>query len=115
MADPKQIEQEIREFLDKADNIRRADHIKYLMAIVNKHFELDKIEHIVTHYDFELMLSNSKSAWVQTAMPMEISTKKVEGIEANYILMMEAFVGYLNRMGLLKRLVKFDHRRRTLK
>ena len=115
MADPRQIEQELREFLDKADNIRQADHILYLMAIINKHFAIDKIDHIVTNYDFELMLSNAKAAWVQTAMPISITNKEYTGTEANYVLMMEAFVGYLNRMGLLKKLVKFDHKRRKLK
>lgn len=112
MADPAQIEQELLEYLEKEPNLRRSDRIKYLMSIINKHFEQDKVDHSVNHYDFQLMLSNAKHEFTQIALPMEISRKEVHSQEAVYVLMMEAFVGYLNRNKLLKRLVRFDHTRR---
>lgn len=111
MSDPAQIEQELRAFLDIEDNIRKSDRLPYLMAIVNKHFGTDKIDHIITHHEFGGMMSAAKTVFATTKMPLIISNKEVRDMEVNYILMMEALVGYLNRNKLLKRLVKFDHRR----
>lgn len=110
MSDPAQIEQELRAFLEMEDNVRKSDRIVYLMAIVNKHFGTDKLDHVVTHHNFSEMISNAKSVYATTKMPIVISRKEVKDIEANYILMLEAFIGYLNRNKLLKRLVKFDHK-----
>lgn len=111
MSDPAQIEQEIRAFLEIEDNIRKSDRLPYLMAIINKHFATDKIDHVVTHYNLGEIMSYAKSQYANTTLPMSISNKVVEGVELNYVLIMESFVGYLNKNKLLKRLVKFDHRR----
>lgn len=112
MADPAEIEQELLQYLEKEPNLRRSDRIKYLMAIINKHYAQDRVEHSVNHYDFQLMLSNAKVQFTQVALPMEISRREVHSQEAVYVLMMEAFIGYLNSKNLLKRLVRFDHTRR---
>lgn len=111
MADPAQIEQELREYLEKEPNIRRGDRIVYLMAIINKHYGIDQVEHLVSHYDFDQMLSYAKTNFATTKMPMTISKKEVNQQETVYVLMMEAFSAYLNKHKLLKRLVKFDHGR----
>ena len=111
MSDPAQIEQELRAFLDIEENIRKSDRLPYLMAIINKHFATDRIDHVVTHRDFDGLMSAAKTVYATTKMPMTISNKEVSGTEFNYVLMMEAFVDYLSRNKLLKRLVRFDHRR----
>lgn len=111
MADPKQIEQELIEFLAMEDRIRKSDRLPYLMAIINKHYAVDQIDHMVIHYDLDQIISYAKSSFAQAKMPMYISRKEVNGVELNYVLIMEAFVGYLNRNKLLKRLVKFDYGR----
>jgi hypothetical protein len=112
MADPAHIEEELKQFLDIEEKIRKVDRLPYLMAIVNKHFGLDKIDHIATHRDLEEVISVAKAEWPHTVAPMNISGKEVTGPAINYVLVLEAFVGYLNRNKLLKRLVKFDHTRR---
>ena len=111
MADAKQIEQELRDFLEREDNMRKSDRLAGLMAIVNKHFELDKIDHMVNKYDLDSIISYAKSSYAKTTMPMHVSHKEVHSTEMNYVLIMEAFIGYLNRNKLLKRLVKFDYGR----
>ena len=111
MADPKQIEQELREYLEKEPNLRKADRLVYLMAIITKHFELDKIDHMVNHYDLDQLVSVAKSNFATKVLPIYISRKEVHGSEVPHILIIEAFVGYLNRNKLLKRLVKFDYGR----
>jgi hypothetical protein len=111
MADPKQIEQEIIAFLAMEDSIRKSDRLPYLMAIINKHYAIDKLDHMMNHYDLDSIISYAKSSFAQTKMPMYLSKKEVHGTELNYVLIIEAFVGYLNRNKLLKRLVKFDYGR----
>jgi hypothetical protein len=111
MADPKEIERELLEYLKKEPNIRSGDRIQYLMAIINKHFELDKMEHVMTHYDFDQLISVAKTSFAQKTMPVFISCKEVHSSEIPHILMIEALIGYLNRHKLLKRLIQFDYRR----
>lgn len=111
MADPAQIEQELRDYLEKEPNLRRSDRLPYLMTIIKKHFELDKVDHMMNYDDFSQMLSHAKSSFAQTTLPMYVTRKQVEGVEINYVLMLEAFTSYLSRNKLLKRLVKIDYRR----
>lgn len=111
MSDPAQIEQELREFLENEDNLRKADRLAYLMAIVNKHFAIDKIDHTMINYDFNEVVNNAKSAFAKTTMPIYISKKEISSYDVNYILVLEAFIGYLNKNKLLKRLVKLDYGR----
>jgi hypothetical protein len=108
VANPEQIEQELKEYLTLEKNLRTEDRLEYLMAIINKHFAIDKIGHSVTHHDLSHIVGQAKAAWVDTAIPIYISKKEVHHSDTNYVLVIEAFVGYLNRNNLLKRLVKFD-------
>lgn len=111
MSDPRQIEQELRAFLEIEENIRKSDRLPYLMAIINRHFSTNQIDHVITNYDLGRIVSDAKSSYAVTKMPMTISHKEVNGVEFNYVLIMETLIGYLNKNKLLKRLVKFDHGR----
>lgn len=110
MADPQEVEREIREYLNKESNMRDSDKLDYLMTIMNKHFGLDKIDHIVNYYDFDHTVNGAKSVYASTSMPMNISGRELTPQQTNYVLVLEAFVGYLNRNKLLKKLVKFEHK-----
>jgi hypothetical protein len=110
MADPQEIEREIRGYLEKEHNMRDSDKLDYLMAIMNKHFGLDKIDHMVNYFDFDHTVLNAKSVYAQTSMPMNLSGRELNPSQTNYVLVLEAFVGYLNKNKLLKKLVKFDHK-----
>ncbi len=111
MADPKQIEQELREYLEREPNLRRDDRIVYLMNIMNKHFENDKIEHMINYRDLTEMISNAKASWPTKPLPMRITGQTVDSTEVPHVLIIEALVGYLNRNKLLRRLVKFQYTR----
>lgn len=111
MANPEQIEQEIKEYLQIEENLRGADKLAYLMAIVNKHFAIDKIDHTVDYQDLQNSVNNAKSSYARTTLPMYISKREVHPQEVNHVLVLEAFIGYLNKNKLLKRLVKFDYGR----
>jgi hypothetical protein len=110
MANPEEIERELREYLEKESNMRHADKLPYLMTIVNKHFGLDKIDHIVNYYDLDQTISGAKSVYASTSMPMNISGRELTPAQTNYVLVLEAFMAYLNRNKLLKRLIKFEHK-----
>ena len=111
MADPKQIELEFREFLEKDENMRKSDRLTGLMAIVNKHFEIDKIEHMINGRDLYTVINGAKGSYATATMPMYVSKKELHSTEVNYVLVLENFISYLNRNSLLKRLVKFDYGR----
>lgn len=111
MANPEEIEREIRDYLEKEGNMRHSDKLPYLMLIVNKHFGLDKFDHVVDYHDLDIgIISAAKAVYAQTSMPMKITKKELGPQETNYVLVLEAFVAYLNKNKLLKRLVRFDHR-----
>lgn len=111
MANPEQIEQELKEYLQIEENLRGADKLSYLMAIVNKHFAIDKIDHTIDYHDLQNSINNAKGNYARATMPMYISRREVHQQEVNYVLVLEAFIGYLNKNKLLKRLVKFDYGR----
>lgn len=110
MANPEEIERELRDYLEKESNMRHSDKLPYLMTIVTKHFGLDKIDHIVNYYDYDHIVNDAKAVYAQTSMPMNISGRELLPQQTNYVLVLEAFVAYLNRNKLLKRLIKFEHK-----
>jgi len=114
MANPDQIEQELREYLDIEKNLRSSDRLPYLMSIINKHFAVDKIDHVIDYSDLDDIVARAKINWVNTTLPIEISRKTVDGQIVNYVLVIESLVEYLNKNKLLRRLIKFDHTRRKL-
>lgn len=109
MANVEQIEQELREYLNMEQNLRKEDRLSYLMSIVNKHFAIEKLDHMVDYREFDSVVSQAKQAWVNTSIPLYVSKKEIHNTETNYLLVMEAFLNYLNRNKLLRRLVKFDY------
>lgn len=109
MADPQEIERDLKEYLEKEPNIRRGDRITYLMGIVNKHFGRDKIDHMLTKDDLNYLVSVAKSNFVQQSGSLNISSKAVEKGELPSLAMIEAVISYLNKNALLKKLVKVDY------
>jgi hypothetical protein len=111
MSDIRQIEQELREYLEREPNMRGEDRIVYLMNIMIKHFENDKLDHVVTHREFMGMISDAKSRYATKVFPIRISNREVDSSEVSHVLMIESVIGYLNKNNLLRRLVKFNFTR----
>ena len=110
MSDPQQIDRDLRDYLEKEPNLNREDRLAFLKTVINKHLEIDKLDHLVTHKDLFLIFSDATKFMIHTKFPMFVSKKKLETSETAHVAIMEAFVLYLNRMNLLKKLVKFDFR-----
>lgn len=111
MADPQAVEQDLREYLFKADNIREEDRIKYLMSIFNKHAENDTLTHVISPKDLHDIVSAAVVRNVDISHTLTISGKSVGGHDPAHIAMIESVIGYLNRHSLLKRLAGFEYGR----
>ena len=111
MADPKQVEQDLNEYLHKESNLRRDDKIKYLKAIFNKHLEMDSLQHVISPGDLQEIISVAASNTSTVAAKLIISGKEVSGHNPVHIQMVEAVLAYLNKHSLLKRAVGFEYRR----
>lgn len=108
MSDPQQIEKDIREYLEKEPNLRREDRLQYLRVLFDKHFSLNKLDHVVNYSDFQSIISGAKSAINNLNVPLTVTRKRIESYELANVAMIEAVVSYLNKNQLLKKQVKFD-------
>lgn len=113
MANMQTIEQELREYIENAYNMNRDDKFFYLKAIFDKHFAMEKKEHLLTMADFNLIVSDAKSNYVQLALPASISNKEVYPNDAPHIAMINSIISHLNKFDVLKRFVKIDITTRT--
>lgn len=109
MANPQQIESDLREYLEKSDNLRNADKFQYLKAIFEKHFATEKLDHMLTKRDLFLIISGSKEEFTRQRANPHVSGKEVDKTDLRVLAVIEALVTYLNRNQLLKRLVKIDY------
>lgn len=108
MADPIQVEQEIRQYLTEDSNLTTHDKFNYLMGIFNKHLELNKMEFLIQHKDVESIFDYAKGSMKHFAPTMNISRKKMSHVEYRYVIIMDSLLTFLNRNHLLRRLVKFN-------
>jgi hypothetical protein len=109
MSDPQQLDRELKEYLEKEPNLKREDRLNYLRALMNKHLEFNKLEHVVTSQDFYEIVSGAKNNYSNARLPVKITKRQMDGNELTHIAMIESFIGYLNRMHLTKKTVKFDY------
>lgn len=110
MSNPDELDKELREYLNQEPNLSRGDRLAYLKAVMNKHLEFNKLEHVVNHRDLWEIVSGSKKNYTDFRLPLNVSGRVVDTSEVTHVAMIEAVVSYLNRMNLLKRLVKMDYR-----
>lgn len=108
MSDPQQLDRELREYLEKEPNLRREDRLIFLKSIFHKHLEFTKLDHVVNNRDLFDIISTAKSEYSKLNLPLHISKKRVEATDLAHVAMITSIVGYLNRMSLLKKTVKFD-------
>lgn len=109
MANMETIEQELRQYIEDSANLSRQDRYTYLKAIFDKHFAMEKTEHLLTMNDFQGIISYAKGQYVNLTLPAKISKREVYPSEVQFILMIESVIGYLNRSKILRKLVKIDY------
>lgn len=111
MADLDQIEQELRHYLQGDERLSKQDKLIQLRAIFDKHFASERTEHLILFSDLKEMIDSAKMLYSSTSLPVKISKKEVTGNDINYVFILEAFIGYLNKHKLLKRMIDFDNKR----
>lgn len=111
MADMEMIEQELRQFLEQEPNLSKQDRFVYLKAIFDKHFAMEKTDHLLTSNDFNAIISYAKSQFIHTNLPLRITKKEVYPSEVPQVLMIESVIRYLNGLSILRKIVKFDYTR----
>lgn len=109
MSDPDQIEKDLKDYLNKEQNLRKEDRYEFLKAIFDKHFSINKLEHRMHYYDIQETIHYAKKCYVDQKVPMFISGKKIDAHELPNIALFESLISYLNSNHLLKKLVKFDY------
>jgi CMP-N-acetylneuraminic acid synthetase len=109
MSEFESIERDLREYLEKEPNLRRADRLSYLTAIFHRYMEFNKLDHVVNSSDYTSILGHAKKYYVGLKFPVRISRKELEQNDALHICTFEAFINYLNKNNLLRKLVKFDY------
>lgn len=109
MANMETIEAELRQYIEDSANLSRQDRYVHLKAIFDKHFAMEKTEHLLTMGDFQQIVSYAKSQFVNIKLPAQISKREVYPSEVPHVLMIEAVISYLNRSQILKKLVKIDY------
>lgn len=115
MANMETIEQELKQYIEDSSNLTRQDRYVHLKAIFDKHFAMEKTEHLLTMGDFQQIISYAKSQFLNITLPASISKREVYPSEVPHIMMIEAVIGYLNKSSLLRKLVKIDYTTRTNK
>lgn len=108
MSDPQQLDRELREYLEKEPNLRREDRLLYLKAMMNKHFEFTKLDHMINYNDLYEILSDTKKNYTNLPGNVNITRKQADQGQKVHIALIESLIAYLNRNNLLKKLVKLD-------
>lgn len=109
MSDSEILDRELREYLEKEPNLSRADRISYLKAIFDKQLGITKLDHMVNASDLFYIISDAKTQYTKQNSGLSVTKKRLDNSELVNVAIMESFISYLNRMGLTKKLVKFDY------
>jgi hypothetical protein len=111
MSHTETIEQELRQFLEDSQNLSRQDKYTQLKAIFDKHFAMEKVDHMLTGGDFHDIVSYAKGQFAHLTLPVKLGKKELYPTDVPHVMMIEAVISYLNKNKLLKRLVKLDYQR----
>lgn len=110
MSNSDQLDRELREYLEKEPNLARNERLLFLRSIFSKHLDFNKLEHVITNNDFFNLVNDSKVEYTKLTLPMKISKRQVDSSDTPHVAMVNAVLSYLNKNGLLRRLVRFDDR-----
>jgi hypothetical protein len=110
MSNKEQVERDISDYLEKEENLTENDKRKYLRALFEKHFEFDKLDHLLNYHDFHDIISMAKTNY--NNVKLEISGRQLYPSEVSQVAIIEAVATHLNAKGILRKIVKIDYRSR---
>lgn len=112
MANMETIEAELRQYIEDSANLNRQDRYIHLKAIFDKHFAMEKTDHMLTMGDFKEIVSYAKSQFINLTLPAQISKREVYQSDIAHLLIVDAVLTYLNKSKVLKKLVRIDYTKR---
>ena len=68
--------------------------------------------HKITAKDLYDIISTAAGKYPTATIPMILGETKLSHGESVNVLLLETFIGYLNKNGLLTKMVDFDHKKR---
>jgi hypothetical protein len=102
------IENDLRDYLVKAENMRNDDKLRHLMTLIDKHMEYQKLTHVIQKHEFSNIVSQAASNMSNLPINLHISGRKIDQYEMKHVAMIEAVISYMNRHELLKKQVNFN-------
>lgn len=108
MSDPHQIDRDLRDYLDKEQNLLKEDKISFLMTIFQKHLSISKLNHNINYYDLTSIVSTAVGNLRDQSLPMYVSGKKIDPSLLTAVAMIDSVSSYLNRNNLAKRVLSLD-------
>lgn len=109
MSNKEIVDRDIGEYLAKSDNLLHEGKRSYLRALFDKHFTFRKIPHTITRFDLINIVSIAKNNMSAQRVRPQLGGKPVDAGDLASLAIVEAFIGYCNRNGLLNKEVGLDY------
>jgi hypothetical protein len=111
------IRQDALEFANSLDKLSHRDRVTKLVELLRKHAEVSKKPVDLIRSDFAEIVSSANKLWVNGSTPVEINKTKggldfepLSAGEYKNLCVIEATVGYLNKLECLKKVPSFTKR-----
>ena len=108
----KQLEVDIKRFIDNIENQSDADKIQTLRNMFKTHLHLHTCDYMMDKHDLQTIIGGAKGNFSRDAMPIYLGAKKriVDQNELPNMMVIESTISYLNKNDCLKKMPKFDKR-----
>lgn len=107
-----QLNLDIINFLDNIENQTENDKIITLRQLFDKHIHLNSAEYMMDNYDLGRIIGSAKQIFSNNNMNIFLGDRKIKVQPADLpnLCVIEATISYLNKIGCLKKIPKFDKR-----
>mgnify|MGYP001574655140 CR=1 FL=1 len=108
MRNQQNFENDIAVFFERYDELKQEDRKRLLMSIFNTHILLNESELVIGSSDFHHIICMAKNEHAHRSLPIKIEKYHLDNGEMANLSVMEAFIGFLNQKGALRRFPKFN-------
>jgi len=109
-----QINQDVSEYLNSIDRLDYNDRSELLKIMIKKFALLGSSDTLLFKKDLVDIVSSAKLNFSYKPMPVKMSDSDLEVHQSDlgHLCMIEATIGHLNKHGCLKKVPKFDYRKK---
>lgn len=102
-----EMERDIKDYLDKIDNMNENDKRDALRLLFVKHLHLENSEFLLGKYEFNCIISNAKTNFVNQSTHVTVEGKDIQQEHKRIICIAQAVIGELRKLKVLHKVVKF--------